>query len=616
MSADPTSYSNFEDASAKELDIKLEVDFKRKILKGVVTFVIDIHHDDTSRLVLDTRDLVILNVVAAESGERLEYTLGDAHPAFGSPLTVQLPDSSANRYKLTIAIQYETKEPGPSAVSAMQWLEPTQTAGKIHPYLFTQCQAIHARSMLPCQDTPAVKCSYVAEITVPSELTALMSAVKLEDKPSPESDKKICQFKQAVAIPSYLIALVVGALESRQIGPRSHVWSEKEVVESAAYEFAETEQMLQAAESIVGPYLWGVYDLVVLPPSFPYGGMENPCLTFVTPTLLAGDRSLANVVAHEISHSWTGNLVTNKTWEHFWLNEGFTVFLERKIAAVMHGEKERQFQAIGGWKTLQDSVNTFGSDNPLTALVPVLKDVDPDDAFSTVPYEKGFALLYYLESLLGGAEVFNKYLRAHVEHFKYKVITTDDWKSFFLSYFHKQVEEGVLDGVEWDKWLYSPGMPPYNPSYDPTLSAACHSLADQWAKASASDLNQFKASDLESFTAKQTQEFLDKLLQEQSPLSCEHLKAMETLYQMNSRKNAEIRFRWQKLCLKSSHEDCFPHVVKFLVEQGRMKFVRPLYREFYKCPKSQQLAVETFKQNKHAYHAIAASLIEKDISLK
>lgn len=614
MSSDPTSYANFEEISIKELSLNLEVDFNRKILKGVVTYVVEAHAD-VSTLILDTRGLNIQDVVAVDSGEHLKYTLGDAHPAFGSPLTVHLPTNLSAESKLKIAVQYESKEPGQeTAVSALDWLEPAQTVGKVHPYLFTQCQAIHARSMLPCQDTPAVKCIYVAEITVPSQLTALMSAIKLEDKPSKEADKKICQFKQTVAIPSYLIALVVGALESRKIGPRSHVWSEKEVVDSAAYEFAETEQMLQAAESIVGPYLWGVYDLVVLPPSFPYGGMENPCLTFVTPTLLAGDRSLANVVAHEISHSWTGNLVTNKTWEHFWLNEGFTVFLERKIATKMFGEKERQFQAIGGWKTLQDAIEQFGSDNPLTALVPDLKGIDPDDSFSSVPYEKGFAFLYYLESLVGGPEVFDQYLRAHVEHFKYKTITTDDWKNFFLSYFDKQVKEGLLDEVEWDKWLYSPGMPPHTPSYDTTLSATCHSLADKWAKASVSEISQFQSSDLDEFSAKQTQEFLDKLLQQQSPLPSEHLKTMETVYQMNSKKNAEIRFRWQKLCLKSNHEDIFQHVVKFVLEQGRMKFVRPLYRELYKCSKSQQIALDTFKQNKHVYHKIASSMIEKDLS--
>jgi leukotriene-A4 hydrolase len=320
--------------------------------------------------------------------------------------------------------------------------------------------------MFPCQDTPSVKVTYTAELTVPRELTALMSAVPTGSHEVPnDNSKKVFTFEQKVPVPSYLVAIAVGALESRQIGPRSYVWSEKEVIDQAADEFAQTEEMLQTAESLCGPYVWGRYDLLVLPPSFPYGGMENPCLTFVTPTLLAGDRSLANVIAHEICHSWTGNLVTNHNWEHFWLNEGFTVFIERKIASRLVDEKMRHFHCIGGWKALINSITDFKDALHLTALVPKLDGIDPDDAFSSVPYEKGSALLFYLESLAGGPDQFEPYLKSYIDKFKYKTVTTDQWKEHLLDYFNEQGKKSVFDVVDWEGWLYRAGLPPCQPEY-------------------------------------------------------------------------------------------------------------------------------------------------------
>ncbi|CAG2055124.1 unnamed protein product [Timema podura] len=377
--------------------------------------------------ILDSRDEKILQISDQKTGISLDYSVDEPILSFGSKLSISLP--KVNDDSLVIRIKYETS---PSAES-LQWLKPEQTCGKKLPYLFSQCQPIHCRSMVPCQDTPSVKVTYTAEITVPSNLVALMSAIKAGEPTPLDGSRSIYKFEQKVPIPTYLIALAVGALDFRKIGPRSNVWSEKEYVEKAAYEFADTEKMLQTAEEICGPYVWGIYDLLVLPPSFPYGGMENPCLTFVTPTLLldnalvvlsstaedgeievrisvgnlrlkycfennqfnrdqdkmadpalnkftppsnwdppplppdrpleqyiayvlanAGDRSLADVVVHEITHSWTGNLVTNRTFEHFWLNEGFTMFVERKILGRMFGDKYRHFSAIGGLKDLKE----------------------------------------------------------------------------------------------------------------------------------------------------------------------------------------------------------------------------------------------------------------------
>jgi len=414
MTSDPNSLSNLSQVRIKHISWNVIVHFEQKVLEGFVDLHLECLQDEVKELIVDSRDL---KVTKASQGEKeLKFYLGEVHEVFGTPIHIILSETLNKGEKTIVKINYKTS---PQSTS-IQWLDPSQTSGKKHPYLFTQCQAIHARSMLPCQDAPIVKASYDASITVPSDLTVVMSACSVRD-PLLKDGLKTFSFKQEIPICSYLIALAVGELESREIGPRSKVWSEKDMVDAAAFEFAQTETFLKIGEDLLGPYVWGRYDILLLPPSFPYGGMENPCLTFVTPTLLAGDRSNADVIAHEISHSWTGNLVTNKNWEHFWLNEGFTVFIERKIYGRIYNEQMRHFKAIIGWKALKESVATFGAENPLTALVPELKGIDPDDAFSSVPYEKGFSFLWYLETIVG-IPAFEKFLRDYIEKFKFNYL--------------------------------------------------------------------------------------------------------------------------------------------------------------------------------------------------
>ncbi|CAH1265432.1 LTA4H [Branchiostoma lanceolatum] len=470
--------------------------------------------------------------------------------------------------------------------------------------------------MLPCQDTPSTKITYQAQVCVPKPLVALMSAQRCGDEADPtDQTRTLYKFDQKVAMPTYLIAIVAGALESRDIDHRTKVWSEKELVDKSAFEFAETETMLKTAEDLLGPYVWGQYDLLVLPPSFPYGGMENPCLTFVTPTLLAGDRSLANVVAHEISHSWTGNLVTNRTWEHFWLNEGHTVFVERKIAGRMHGEQTRQFAALGGWKDLYNSVQTFGETNLLTNLVPRLEGVDPDDAFSSVPYEKGFTLLYYLEELVGGPEKFEPFLRKYIETFKYKCLDTEEWKAFLLDYFKKEVSEGLFDNVDWKAWLHTPGMPPVKPSYDTTLADVCSALCQRWSQATPDNLDQFSPQDLEGMSPGQKTEFLAQLLLK-PPLSIQHIEKMDQVYGMSANNNSEIKFRWLRLGIRAEWEGAVDAALTFVTIQGRMKFVRPLYRDLFGFEKAREKTLTTFKQNRPFMHSTTASLVAKDLKVQ
>nr|SVE80303.1 EOG090X0AVX [Daphnia magna] len=313
-----------------------------------------------------------------------------------------------------------------------------------------------------------------------------------------------------------------------------------------------TEAQLSAAEDVCGPYVWGVYDLLVLPPSFPFGGMENPCLTFVTPTLIAGDRSLVDVIAHEIAHSWTGNLVTNSNFEHFWLNEGFTVFVERKIVGRLHGEPFRHFAAIGGKTYLADTIESMGASNPLTSLMPDLTGIDPDDSFSTVPYEKGQAFLWYLEELVGGPGEFDPFLKSYIANFQYRSIETDDFVQYLKHYFQNTAAAEKLEKVDWQTWFHSPGMPPTFANYDDSLAVPCKALCQLW-----SDWNNkgcpepisMSPEDLKTLSPSQIQEFLAQLLLG-PPLSCQTIEKMQQIYGLNGVQNAEIKLSW---CIPARH---------------------------------------------------------------
>ncbi|KAI8977248.1 peptidase family M1-domain-containing protein [Mycotypha africana] len=609
---DPSSLANLSEVVTKHLHFDWTISFTEKKIHGHVTLDMVTLVPRVAQIVLDSSYLDIKGVQL--NGQPLEYTVADRHPSLGSALTITLPETVEEGTKLQVKIEYSTTE----KCTAVQYLEPEQTVGKKHPYLFSQCQAIHARALAPLQDSPSVKVTYSASVTSP--LPVVMSALLSGTSEDNNDGTKTYHFKQNTTIPSYLIAIAAGNLAGREIGPRSTVWCEPEVVEQAAWEFEDTEKFIATGESLLTPYEWGRYDLLVLPPSFPYGGMENPCLTFVTPTLLAGDKSAVDVVAHEIAHSWMGNLVTTSNWEHFWLNEGWTVFIERKIASRLHGEPERQFSAIIGWKALKESVELFGENSPATVLKPDLSSgIDPDDYFSSIPYEKGFNLLYHIEKTVGGPQVFEPYMKAHVERFANKSITTDQWLAHLHEYMEKHHGQEVVDKlkqIDWDRWISGPGMPPVDPKFDTSLADACYNLAARWDQARQSDdLSGFSSKDVESFTSTQKIVFLERLT-DCEPLPHHLLEKMDQLYEMTPIRNADIRFRWQQLCVMASYEKIYPHVVEFITEQGRMKFVRPLYRYLYNAKNGASLAQETFLKHKNFYHPIAATLIAKDINLK
>jgi len=602
---DPNSHSRPDQARVSHIHLDLDIDFPQSVLSGHCLLTVEKLDHETNVVIFDVNNLEISEILDDSTGEVLEYSIGPAGPC-GSKLEVKLANDS--RKEVTVKVSYKTSPDSP----ALEWLSPDQTAGKQHPYMFSQGQAILNRSLLPCQDTPSVKCPYTAAVTAPPQITVLMSAIR-QGEPEPAGEGKMrFRFCQKIPIQSYLIAVAAGAVESRKIGPRSHVWSEKEFVEKAAEDFSETEMFLTTAEELCGPYVWGVYDILVLPPSFAFGGMENPCLTFVTPTLLSGDKSLAGVIAHEIAHSWTGNLVTNSTFEHFWLNEGFTVFTERKIKGRVYGEASRHFTANLRWKELVETVEQdYGVEHPYTCLVPSLVGVDPDDAFSRVPYEKGSTFLWYLEELVGGAPQMEPFLKSYYKKFAYKSIDSLQFKELFLDYFSSNPSVGQID---WDTWLYSPGMPPYKPAFDDSLAKACWELADRWQEWSGHGNCPFDGKEMEQLSAEQRQEFLSTLFVG-AALGEEKLAKMESLYELSDTGNMEILFLWIRLGIKARWDVVVPKAFNFVNSQGRMKFVGPIYKDLNSWEEKKQEAVENFIQNKKYLMQSCANLVKKNLNL-
>src|SRR5688500_1997455 len=441
------SFARPDEARVTHVALDLTADFTARTLGGRATLSLE-READARRLVLDTRDLEIQGVTASD-GAPLKFALGDKNPILGQPLTVELPDGATE-----VVIAYRTS---PNA-AALQWLGPSQTAGRKQPYLYSQGQAILTRTWIPTQDSPGIRQTYAARITVPRELRAVMSAEQLTPDGVDGQGGRTFEFKLSQPVPPYLIALAVGDIAFRPLGPRTGVYTEPSMLDAAAYEFADLEKMVSAAESLLGAYRWGRYDLLVLPPSFPFGGMENPRLTFATPTILAGDRSLVSLVAHELAHSWSGNLVTNATWSDFWLNEGITTYVELRLMEALYGPERAAMLDVLARRSLDDEITRLGGPtSPDTVLHVDLTGRDPDEGMTEIPYEKGAALLKLLERTVGRSR-FDAYLRSYFDRHAFQPITTAE----FLA----DVRANLLGGdraleekLRLEEWLYKPGLP-------------------------------------------------------------------------------------------------------------------------------------------------------------
>ncbi|OLL25450.1 Leukotriene A-4 hydrolase [Neolecta irregularis DAH-3] len=602
MMIDISTLSNYPDVRTVNLDLVLDISFERKVLFGSVEHTFEVKHD-IDEIVLDTSYLDITSI--ANDGKPLKFEVKPRQEPLGSPLVISLGRTYTTGEKFKLKITYSTTE----KCTALQWLAPSQTAGKKSPYVFSQCEPIHARALVPCQDTPSIKNTYTARIKSP--LPVVTSAI------IDPTEGDIYVSHQPVPIPSYLIALASGDLVSASVGPRSLVFTEPSMLDACKWEFeADVERFITTAEKLLMPYPWGTYNILVLPPSFPFGGMENPNLTFVTPTLIAGDRSNVDVIAHELAHSFSGNLVTNKSWKDFWLNEGWTTFIERKLQSKIHGEATGEFSAIIGWKALRESVDQYGKDHEFTKLMPNLEGKDPDDAFSSVPYEKGFNLIYHIQTVVGGAEIFERFMPAYFTRFENQSISTADFKEYLYEWFERHHGKEMiekLDSIDWHTWFYGTGMPPVQPAFDTSLAQVAYTLAGRWSHARIEEDGIFSDDDIKDWTSGQKIVFLERL-SDIDPLPHKLVQLLDTTYGLSKSKNTEIISRYFGIAMKAKYGPSYKEVVGWLDGGiGRMKFVRPAYRRLYYC--DEELARKTFLRNQSAYHPICYAMIKKDLGL-
>jgi leukotriene A-4 hydrolase/aminopeptidase len=583
---DPHSYFDDAQPRTRAWKLKLRADFEKKTLSGRIELVFD--GPASGALDLDTKGLTIRRATVAE--EDIPFELGPEEAILGRRLRLTLPAGTRSA-----TVFYETS-PGSAG---LQWLAPEQTAGGRKPFLFSQCQAIHARAVLPCQDSAAARVTYEAEIVVPEGMTAVMSAGPAGDAPSAPGLRAF-RFRMPQPIPSYLFALAVGELESRDLSPRSRVWAEPATIAKAAWEFAGVESMIETAESLFGPYDWERYDMLVLPPSFPYGGMENPRMTFLTPTLLAGDRSQVDVVAHELAHSWTGNLVTNATAEHFWLNEGFTVWAERRILAALKGPEAAALSWAVGQKELEDALERFKDKPELTRLRTHLSGVDPDDAFSSLPYEKGSRFVATLERAVG-VRPFDGFVKAYMKRFRFQSLTTEQFCAFVEESF-----PGLLARVDADAWLNRPGLPEGAPRFVSARLEELAALADSWKTGGRPD-----AALSARLSPEELLVYLQRLPLEMSADDCARL---DSVLGLSARGNHEILTHWLTIAAASGYEPAFPRIKTLLATVGRMKYVRPLYQALGRTTAGRALAREVLAGAGPTYHALTRRAAEAAVA--
>ncbi len=585
---DPHSYAEPQHVSVKHLDLILEVEFDKQLINGIATWTIE-NHTQYDEVVFDTKGLTVHKVILDDAeNEEPFFALGDEDEILGQPLSIQIKPGTRK-----VSIYYTTSQ----NAEALQWVTPLQTFGKEHPFLYTQSQAILARSWIPCQDSPGIRFTYTARVKVPNQFLALMSA----ENPQQRNSEGIYQFKQDHPIPSYLMALAVGNLTFKKIDNLCGVYAEPQMIDKAAYEFADVGKMVKAAESLYGKYLWGRYDLLVLPPSFPFGGMENPVLTFATPTAIAGDRSLVNLIAHELAHSWSGNLVTNASWNDFWLNEGFTVYFERRIIEKLYGKEEANMQEVLGYKDLENGISDFGQTHPDTRLNLDLTDRSPDDAVTDIAYEKGFLFLKNIE-LAVGREKFDKFLKHYFSKYAFKSVTLEDFENELNNYLIKG-NESLKTAINAYGWIYQPGLPknaklPHSARFDTIDALSVNFLKDELQ----APLNR---------NIKSTNEKLYFIRSLPDSINIQKLQYIDSVFHFTTSHNSEIQYAWYLLGIKKNYQPVYPYLDTFLNTIGRRKFIEPLYGELLKNKKDKKLAEDFYQRNRPNYHAVSTRTIDK-----
>lgn len=592
--ADEHSYAEPDKVRIVDIGLDLRIDFAQKVLRGTADLRLDWKDEGHRELSLDTRDLTIERVLG-KSGDggwrRLDHTLGEADPILGSKLTIRV-----KRPYEVVRIRYRT---APTA-SGLQWLEPAMTAGKQHPFMFSQSQAIHARSWVPLQDTPSVRFTYSAHIETDPQLMALMSA----DNPPDATRDGDYVFRMPQPISSYLLAIAAGDLVFAPIGPRSGVWAEPSMVEAAAAEFADTEKMIDAAERLYGPYRWERYDMLVLPPSFPFGGMENPRLTFLTPTVIAGDRSLVSLIAHELAHSWSGNLVTNASWKDMWLNEGFTSYVENRIVEDLYGPERAAMELVISQNGLKEELKELKPEMQALAL-PALPGGDPDEAMGAVSYDKGAWFLKFLEQRFG-RETFDAFLRGYFDHFAFQSLTTNDFEAYLREHLLKKQPRAMTEG-ELQAWLYQPGIPDVaEPARSERLNAV-DQARERWLAGRTAARELIVA----DWTTQEWVHFIEGMPQ---TLKSEQLIELDEAFRFTGTGNGEIAMRWYPLTVRSGYFEARPAIAAFLKRIGRRKLILPTYEALAKTGEGLEFARQVFAEARPGYHPITTSSVEAIIA--
>ncbi len=589
---DAHSLANFEDVLITHLNLELKTDFDDKELKGQVIIHYKKLKPGTEYMVLDTRDLKIRRVSTADSNQSLSWRLAKPQPPLGSALRIKLPENGE-----AVKIDYHTQ---PQA-TGLQWLNPAQTGGGAHPFLFSQSQAIHARSWIPLQDTPAVRFTYRAKIEVPRGLRAVMSAEN-----SPERNTEgVYNFDMPQPIPSYLMAIAVGDLAYKKISEHVAIYAEQPFLEAAAYEFAKTEDMISAAEALYGPYRWGDYDLLVLPPSFPFGGMENPRLSFITPTVIAGDRSLDSLIAHELAHSWSGNLVTNARWCDLWLNEGFTSYIEARLVEAVHGQQRMIMEAALNLQSLQKEMADLPETEQRLSTCGV--ELDSEDVFSGVAYDKGRFFLEWMEKQVGRAE-FDAFLNQYFNDFAFQSISSPE----FVVYLQDNLMARFPDKLPLStvkEWIYEPGLP--DVLYVPVTNK--FELINDQIHAWQNGTLRLSDLDTDHWT---TQEWLHFLRALPDPLDGKTMQQLDQRFDFSHSQNSEIAHDWLLLSIQYRYEAAYDRLINYLNSIGRMKLIVPLYEAMMATKDLQELARRIYDKARPGYHPLAQQAVDSIINPK
>lgn len=577
----PHSVARPSEVAIKHLHLDLQVDFDAKLLSGSATLSLS-RRGGATELWLDTQGLDIRKVVDAAGG-KLPWELSRPDVQLGQGLRIELKHSTEQ-----VIVEYSTQ---PSA-AALQWLTPEQTTDKVHPFLFTQSQAILARTWVPCQDTPAVRMTYSARVQVPPELLAVMSA----SNPQKKNATGVYEFQMNQPIPSYLLALAVGDLVFEPIGERSGVYAEPSVLKKAAWELADTERMIDAAEELYGPYRWERYDVIFLPSSFPFGGMENPRLTFATPTILAGDRSLVALIAHELAHSWSGNLVTNATWNDFWLNEGFTVYFEQRIMEAVYGRKYSEMLAKLSLDGLKAEIKELDARD--TWLKLDLAGRNPDDGMTSIAYDKGYFFLRMLEETVG-REKWDAFLKGYFEQNAFESMTTEA----FLDY----VDMHLQPDADLKAWVYGPGLPENVPTVETQELARAGKAALKFKDGTSA---QQIASEFETatWTTHHWNHFLRTL---GKGLNHAQMQELDQQFKFTASGNSEITKDWLMLVIDSEYEASFGRLRDFLTQQGRRKFLQPLYVRLAETEAGLKQAQDIYREARPGYHSVSIQTIDE-----